>query len=192
MLNSRNITASLTGLMLVLGGAVSFGTVLDTKPMRTWSDDTGSYEVVAELLSVDTKSEMATLRLADGETVDVPFDRLSRADRRFVEQHVVRRSAHKNAASKGVADKGTTLSVSSKNEKPLTVKKRTGKDGAGKNGAGKNGTGKNGTEAQPLFGLQWHDDFESAAKVAKNSSETTEDDKPIFCFRVLGQLDGFM
>ena len=42
-----------------------------------------------------------------------------------------------------------------------------------------------------LFGIHWTKDISSAKKLAKGSNSPNED-KPIFWFRVLGQLDGFM
>lgn len=42
-----------------------------------------------------------------------------------------------------------------------------------------------------LFGIDWHASVEQARKSARGT-ESPRDDKPVMCFRVLGELDGFM
>lgn len=51
---------------------------------RTWSDLTGKFKVDATFVSLD--SGTVTLRRADGKTLSVPFNKLSLADQKFVEQ----------------------------------------------------------------------------------------------------------
>ncbi len=53
-----------------------------TAEVRTWTDSTGKHKFDAELLS--TKDGKVRLRGADGKEVSVPLDRLSDADREFV------------------------------------------------------------------------------------------------------------
>jgi hypothetical protein len=49
---------------------------------RTWTDDTGTYTVEAELKEL--KRDAVVLLLSDGSTKNVPLERLSDADRKFV------------------------------------------------------------------------------------------------------------
>jgi hypothetical protein len=55
-----------------------------TEPARRWIDATGRYAVVGTLLAV--RQATAEIRTADGRTVTVPLDRLSRHDREYAEQ----------------------------------------------------------------------------------------------------------
>jgi len=52
--------------------------------MRTWTDDSGTFKVEAEL--VDVQAGRVTLRKADGKTIEVRLDRLSATDRAAVEK----------------------------------------------------------------------------------------------------------
>ena len=58
---------------------------------RTWSDDSGTFSVEAKYVSSD--EDRVTLMRKDGRQVQVPLDRLSEADREFVEK---RRHATEN------------------------------------------------------------------------------------------------
>jgi len=49
---------------------------------RTWTDNTGNFQVEAELVTVD--ENVVTLRKDDGRVIAVPLDRLSAADRKFL------------------------------------------------------------------------------------------------------------
>ncbi len=51
--------------------------------LRTWVDSTGKHQVRAQLLSQNVKS--VRLRRADGKTVEVPIERLSRSDWRYLQ-----------------------------------------------------------------------------------------------------------
>ncbi|MHC4876981.1 MAG: SHD1 domain-containing protein [Planctomycetota bacterium] len=42
-----------------------------------------------------------------------------------------------------------------------------------------------------LFGIDWHTSVEQARDSARGTA-SPRDDKPVMCFRVLGELDGFM
>lgn len=53
--------------------------------VRQWTSHDGKFKLEAEL--VDSDGEKATLRRADGTTIDVPLKRLSDLDRKFVESH---------------------------------------------------------------------------------------------------------
>lgn len=50
--------------------------------VRTWTDSTGRFTIVAELL--DIRGEIAVLRRTDGEISHVPLSRLSQADRQYL------------------------------------------------------------------------------------------------------------
>ncbi len=52
------------------------------KGVRTWTDASGTFTVEAEL--VERKDGKVTLKKSDGETIDVPIDQLSEADRKLL------------------------------------------------------------------------------------------------------------
>ena len=52
------------------------------KGVRTWTDASGTFTVEAEL--VERKDGKVTLKKSDGETIDVPIDKLSEADRKLL------------------------------------------------------------------------------------------------------------
>lgn len=77
-----------------------FGTVQVKLPVRTWKDDTGAYEVTARLVVImDGK---VRLLKETGRTTTVPLDRLSQADRQYVDQMVAQygKDAFSRVASK--------------------------------------------------------------------------------------------
>ena len=51
---------------------------------RTWSDNTGKFNIDAELVSI--RDEKVVLRKPDGEEIRVPLPRLSKNDQQFVEK----------------------------------------------------------------------------------------------------------
>ncbi len=46
-------------------------------------------------------------------------------------------------------------------------------------------------EKAQLFGIDWHASVDLARERARGAA-SPQDDKPVMCFRVLGELDGFM
>lgn len=58
-------------------------TALSTAWSRTWTDTTGRYTIDADL--VEVKEGNVVLKKADGELVSVPIDKLSRADRQYLD-----------------------------------------------------------------------------------------------------------
>lgn len=66
---------------------------------RTWTNATGKYKIVATLEGVEDGK--ATLRKEDGTTVTVPLEKLSAADRRWIERNA--RPAAPKATSAGEA-----------------------------------------------------------------------------------------
>ena len=67
----------LTGFVLVLGMAAG------SLPAREWSDSTGVFKLEAELVGVT--GDTVRLKKIDGAVVEIPLDRLSAADRRFLQ-----------------------------------------------------------------------------------------------------------
>ncbi|MEM6656184.1 MAG: redoxin family protein [Planctomycetota bacterium] len=68
-----------------------FTAALASSAPRTWRDDTGKFELEAELVSAS--EDAVTLRRADGREVVVPRDRLSRADQAFLRKAAARPDA---------------------------------------------------------------------------------------------------
>ena len=56
--------------------------VLQADDKRTWTDNSGKFRLIAELVENDGKT--ITLRREDGKTVKVPIDRLSKADQDYL------------------------------------------------------------------------------------------------------------
>lgn len=62
------------------------GWLADTAGARTWTDDTGAFQVEADLVSVNGNN--VTLKKPDGQVVAVPLNRLSADDRKFVADYL--------------------------------------------------------------------------------------------------------
>ncbi len=156
---SPNITMPRTWLAgaLMIMSLASPTHVRGEDELRTWTDDTGEYEVLARWVSTNRARETVTLELSDGELVTLPLDRLSRSDRKYVEQA----KSKPNATPAKVENSPTRTPKAKANTKTL-------------------------------YGIRWFDDLRAAGQAASGSKKTTSDDKPIFCFRVLGDLEGFM
>jgi hypothetical protein len=71
-----NVDPSL--LATAASGPVSDGTY------RTWTDDSGTFRIEAKYLATD--GEKVRLAKKDGREISVPINRLSQADRQFVEE----------------------------------------------------------------------------------------------------------
>jgi len=89
---------------------------------RNWSDSTGSYKVVAELVGV--KNDSAILRKTDGEQVVVPLKRLSKDDQQFVTKWQKDQSTKQPAGEKDSKDVDWTADVKTK----ATAKREPGFD----------------------------------------------------------------
>ena len=71
--------------MLVLStSAVCLGAELPAQQLRTWTDATGKHTMQAEL--VDFNDGTVRLRKLGGEEITLPVEKLSDADRQFVQQ----------------------------------------------------------------------------------------------------------
>ena len=73
-------------------------------PTRTWNDSTGAFGVEAQLLGVDDGK--VRLKKADGKTVAIPLDRLSKEDQDFL----ARQSGAKQEAVKAGEGQARELS----------------------------------------------------------------------------------
>jgi hypothetical protein len=86
MPNRRSTSVCITWLLTCLVWSIPCAAHEDSreKPgLRTWVDSTGKHQVRAQFLSQTAKS--VHLRRADGKTVEVPIERLSRSDRRYLQ-----------------------------------------------------------------------------------------------------------
>lgn len=73
-----------TDRAVTVAKAMADASEADKPVRRTWKDTSGRFEVEAEL--VELKAGQVTLKKADGSTVTVPVDRLSQADRDYLER----------------------------------------------------------------------------------------------------------
>ena len=63
----------------------------ELEPIRQWTDDTGKYHAIAQLLNADAGS--VKLMRDDGFLVTVPLTRLSQPDRKYVEEYFTKSNA---------------------------------------------------------------------------------------------------
>ena len=83
---------------LVAVSIAMLATPADAQP-RKWADSTGIFHVEAELLGVT--SGKVRLKTVDGRTIDVPLEKLSEADRRYVASLRSRKGAQDRASEAG-------------------------------------------------------------------------------------------
>lgn len=114
-----------------------------TPEFREWSDNTGTFRVVATLVDFDKRTGAVQLQLQSGETIDLPMRRLSVSDQNYV---------------------NTRVNSLKANEEPVL---------------------------QNIAGIDWLQTKDGASRVALGR-KLAADDRPIMCFRALGDLQGFM
>ena len=146
------MTKYMRSIVLFLGLAVLATCSPADEPLRKWTDKSGEYEVEAKLVSISSDGKTVSIELRDRQTVDVPIERLSSDDRRYLLRH-------KRLQSRRVAADRRQQEL----QQGRTVN---------------------------LYGINWHQTLESALAAGQPSKVGT--DKPIMCFRVLGDLAGFM
>ena len=146
------MTKYMRSIVLPLGLAVLTTYSSADEPLRKWTDKSGEYEVEAKLVSISSDGNTVSIELRDHQFVDVPIERLSSDDRRYLLRH-------KRLQSRRVA---------ADRRRQQLPQSRTVK----------------------LYGIDWHQTLESALAAGQPSRVGT--DKPIMCFRVLGDLAGFM
>ena len=137
--------------------------VFSQEQTRTWVSRIGNESVEASFQSFDPKNKIVSLQLQDGETLQVNLKQLSRADQR----HVV--SLFRNNA---------------KSQQPTVIDRQDTK----KQRFATRHTNPNDRNA---FGIRWTPGIQSALQRAAGAN-TDQDDRPVMCLRVLGDLAGFM
>jgi hypothetical protein len=146
------MTKYMRSIVLSVGLAVLATYSQADEPMRRWTDKSGEYEVEAKLVSISSDGNTVSIELPDRQSVDVPIERLSSDDRRYLLRY-------KRLQSKRMASDRRRQEL----QQHRTVN---------------------------LYGINWHQTLESAMAAGQPSKVGT--DKPIMCFRVLGDLAGFM
>ncbi|MDO5565682.1 MAG: SHD1 domain-containing protein, partial [Planctomycetia bacterium] len=104
-------------LVLVVFFGIGFGSILPAQT-RTWSDLPGRFTVEATFVSLSEDAKTVTLKKKDGTTVDVPLDKLSKADQAFVREKVSSSAAGERmpglpqeSSEKVLPSEGATLPV---------------------------------------------------------------------------------
>lgn len=146
------MTKYMRSIVLFLGLAVLATYSPADEPLRKWTDKSGEYEVEAKLVSISSDGNTVSIELPDQQSIDVPIERLSSDDRRYLLRHT-RLQSRRVAADRRRQQLPQNRTVN-------------------------------------LYGINWHQSFESA--LAAGQPSKVGRDKPIICFRVLGDLAGFM
>ena len=139
---------------------------------RTWKDRSGKHEIEAQL--VDSANSQVRLKKPDGTLISVPLKSLSNADKWFVRNELRRRKANPSNAK-------TPNDIRNQPKNKL-LKDKAEPDRKASDLAKR-------IDTKKLFGIQWHQNRDSAELAAKQNPKQP---KPIMWFRVLGDLEGFM
>ena len=107
----------LTHTVLILAAALWAGDALAAQT-RTWTDSSGNFEIEAQLVEVSDGT--AHLQKADGQIVTVPLDRLSAADRQFIEREVA--ASTQAGSTEGMPNALVELSSGAKVEGRITAR----------------------------------------------------------------------
>ena len=137
--------------------------VFSQEPSRTWVSRIGNESVEASFRSFDPKNKIVSLQLQNGETLQVKLKQLSRPDQR----HVVNLYRNNEKTPLPTVD-----------NRSATTKRRSA-------------TRRPNSNDRNAFGIRWTPGIESALIRAAGTS-SDQDDRPVMCLRVLGELDGFM
>jgi hypothetical protein len=149
---------------------------LPNQPERKWTDNTGKFTITGSLLEVKEDEQSIVLQLADNRKVEVPLRRLSQFDQDYL--HIMKRREKIPVASP-VKKK---LAVQTA---PVIEQDQTTKPAAKTNA-------QQADEVSKLNGIMWFNSLQDAQRKALGKPKSPFDDKPIMCFRVLGELEGFM
>lgn len=135
----------------------------DQPLVRTWTDRTGVYTIDASL--VDCQDGTARLQRTDGMEISVELKLLHATDRSYVRDEMRQRTRAQRLAKSQAT--------------PVT---RVSRD------VGTASSIDSDSDSERLYGIDWYPTTESALTVASSGSDA----KPVYWFRVLGDLNGFM
>ena len=164
-------------LVLAMIPAVANAWQVD-QDFRSWTDVSGEHTVKAKLIEYDTTTKMVTLEKEDGEWLEVRYDQLQIADRRFLSRHAARQQRAAKSKHPAPENDDPFVQFDKTGDKPERKRSSTRRSAANQ-------------DVRRLYDIDWHQTPESA-QVAATGSEKPGDDKPIIWFRVLGDLSGFM
>ncbi len=182
---------SLAVIFVMAPAALSAQELRSYEPRR-WQDSQKNYAVEARLLEYDRPNRMVILQRTDDAIIQVPIDKLRYVDKRYVlrneveSREVESREVESKEVESGEVEKDLTDQGASAEEqqtgglleneivdRAADLKRRD-------------------IDLVELYGVNWVRDFDDASTLAGGSTKSTDDDKPIIWFRVLGDLEGFM
>ncbi len=148
----------------------------DHDAMRSWNSRNGK-SIEASLVSFRDDHHVATLKQSDGTVIEVPFKSLSRKDQRYIKTWL---RQQRNTDSEAKANAGQDDSKAAESQSQNNTRSAT------------SGKSIRATEkTKTMYGINWHKSGEPALASARGDA-STQDDRPIMWFRVLGDLEGFM
>ena len=150
------------------------GTTVSSQENRTWTSRNGKHTTVATLTDYDTQSKTVILLNQDGATIHVPLKKLSRSDQRFVKRAQSPKSVPNQSGKNDTAVDA--------DEKKTSRKRFTRKRTANRSKS---------YDTELGYGIQWTPGMENALASAAGSV-SSDDDRPVMWFRVLGDLKGYM
>ena len=154
-------------LMAVLATALSASPLTAEEPYRLWTSEDGNYQVMAKLTDYDKKIDLLTLTKQDGDSLLVAIDKISASDQRYLRSFQSSRSQRVLADPLPQNEATPTKKTKQRNKKAKQPNFKT------------------------LYGIDWIPDMKTALSHA-TGKPTTNDDRPVMWFRVLGDLKGLM
>ncbi len=143
-------------------------------PSRSWHDRQGQLVGEAVFVGYDYDSQLVQLRAGDDQLIEISVKRLAPKDRRYLLK-VLREINPQPLPPRRTAKRKTSKLQSGGSADVVDHGTSPGRAARGK----------------MLYGIRWQASVDQAL-LAGRGSETSDDDRPVMWFRVLGDLEGFM
>ena len=148
----------------------------DHDSLRSWHSRDGQ-SIEASLVSFRDDHHVATLKQPDGTVIEVPLKSLSREDQRYIKTWLrQQRNTDSEPKTNAGHDDSKAADSQSKNNTRWAAQGKSIRASE---------------KTRKLYGISWHKSGEPALASSKGDA-STQDDRPIMWFRVLGDLEGFM
>ena len=145
-------------------GWLATANLLAEEPERTWTSADRSERIQARLINYDRQTGWLQLRLANGNSRSISDRKISSGDRRYLGSFLKRQSAEATGDPSGERQRDRRASEKSNGQM-------------------------NSTDSR--YGIDWTPRLSRALQQA-TATDSRGDDRPVFCFRVLGDLTGPM